>query len=144
MLKDLFHGAVDEGRLHLLSVVGIGGIGKSRLSWEFLKYIDGLIGDIWWHRGRCLAYGDGVTYWALSEMVRSRAGIAEEEEATSAARKLRTCVETFVTGPGGARLGRAPPGASPRLRRSDVLLPGGTVRRVAAVLRADRRSTTRW
>ena len=99
MLKELFHGAVDEGRLHLLSVVGIGGIGKSRLSWEFLKYIDGLIGDIWWHRGRCLAYGDGVTYWALSEMVRSRAGIAEEEEPTSAGRKLRTCVEMFIPDP---------------------------------------------
>ena len=99
MVKDLFHAAIDEGRLHLLSVVGIGGIGKSRLSWEFLKYIDGLIGDIWWHRGRCLAYGDGVTYWALSEMVRSRAGIAEEEEATSAARKLRACVEMFIPDP---------------------------------------------
>jgi class 3 adenylate cyclase/tetratricopeptide (TPR) repeat protein len=99
MVKDLFHAAIDEGRLHLLSVVGIGGIGKSRLSWEFLKYIDGLIGDIWWHRGRCLAYGDGVTYWALSEMVRSRAGIAEQEETSSAARKLRTCVGTFITEP---------------------------------------------
>ena len=99
MVKDLFHAAIDEGRLHLLSVVGIGGIGKSRLSWEFLKYIDGLIGDIWWHRGRCLAYGDGVTYWALSEMVRSRAGIAEEEEATSAARKLQACVEMFIPDP---------------------------------------------
>ena len=99
MLKELFHAAIDEGRLHLLSVVGIGGIGKSRLSWEFLKYIDGLIGDIWWHRGRCLAYGDGVTYWALSEMVRSRAGIAEEEEPTSAGRKLRTCVEMFIPDP---------------------------------------------
>ena len=40
-----------------------------------------------------------MTYWALSEMVRSRAGIAEEEETSSAARKLRTCVETFITDP---------------------------------------------
>jgi class 3 adenylate cyclase/tetratricopeptide (TPR) repeat protein len=96
IMKDLFHASADEDRLHLLSVVGVGGIGKSRLSWEFLKYVDGLIDDVWWHRGRCLAYGDGVTYWALSEMVRSRAGIAEEEDPASATRKLRACVERYV------------------------------------------------
>ena len=60
------------------------GIGKSRLAWEFEKYIDGLIDDIWWHRGRCLAYGEGVAYWALAEMVRMRAGILEDEPAESA------------------------------------------------------------
>ena len=49
----------------MVSVVGIAGIGKSRLSWEFYKYIDGLLETIRWHRGRCLAYGEGVTYWAL-------------------------------------------------------------------------------
>ncbi len=48
------------------------GIGKSRLAWEFEKYIDGLVEDVWWHRGRCLAYGEGVAYWALAEMVRMR------------------------------------------------------------------------
>ncbi len=98
-LKDLFHACWDEGRAHLLSVTGVGGIGKSRLSWEFLKYIDGLIDTVWWHRGRCLAYGDGVTYWALSEMVRTRAGIAEEEAPASAAEKLRACVEEFIPDP---------------------------------------------
>ena len=97
LLKDLFHSSADEGRAHLVSVVGVGGIGKSRLSWELLKYIDGLIDDVWWHRGRCLAYGDGVTYWALSEMVRARAGLAEEEAPARAATKLRACVEEFVT-----------------------------------------------
>ncbi|MGH2596710.1 MAG: adenylate/guanylate cyclase domain-containing protein [Actinomycetota bacterium] len=98
-MKDLLHRCWDEGRAHLLSVTGIGGIGKSRLSWEFLKYIDGLIDSVWWHRGRCLSYGDGVTYWALSEMVRTRAGIAEEEAPASAAAKLRACVEEFIADP---------------------------------------------
>ena len=46
------------------------GIGKSRLAWEFEKYVDGLAEDIRWHRGRCLSYGEGVAYWALAEMVR--------------------------------------------------------------------------
>ena len=79
MAKELFHASAEEGKAHLLSVVGIAGIGKSRLAWEFEKYIDGLSEAVWWHRGRCLAYGDGVTYWALGEMVRMRARIAEDE-----------------------------------------------------------------
>ncbi|HEX2141345.1 MAG TPA: adenylate/guanylate cyclase domain-containing protein, partial [Candidatus Limnocylindria bacterium] len=60
LIKQLFHSSADESRAHLVSVMGIGGIGKSRLAWEFEKYIDGLAQDVWWLRGRCLAYGDGV------------------------------------------------------------------------------------
>ena len=70
LLKELFHASAEEGTAHLLSVIGVAGIGKSRLSWEFFKYIDGLAATVYWHRGRCLAYGEGVTYWALAEMLR--------------------------------------------------------------------------
>src|SRR5581483_311876 len=96
LLKELFHSAADEGVTKLLSVVGIAGIGKSRLAWEFEKYLDGLADDVWWHRGRCLAYGDGVAYWALAEMVRMRARIAEEEPAGEAAAKLRAVLAAAV------------------------------------------------
>ncbi len=89
LVKELFHGAADDGASRLLTVVGVAGIGKSRLSWEFEKYIDGLAGDVWWHRGRCLAYGDGISYWALAEMVRMRARIVEEEAPGEALAKLR-------------------------------------------------------
>jgi class 3 adenylate cyclase/tetratricopeptide (TPR) repeat protein len=99
LVKELFHGTAEDRRAHLVSVVGIGGIGKSRLAWEFEKYIDGLAGDVWWHSGRCLAYGDGVAFWALAEMVRGRAGIVEDEEATSARSKLRAAVEEHVRDP---------------------------------------------
>jgi len=92
LVKDLFHASADERRAHLVSVTGIAGIGKSRLAWEFSKYIDGLADDVYWHRGRCLAYGEGVTYWALADMVRMRARIGEEEEPASARAKLRATV----------------------------------------------------
>jgi class 3 adenylate cyclase/tetratricopeptide (TPR) repeat protein len=99
LVKELFHASAEDRRGNLVSVIGIGGIGKSRLAWEFEKYIDGLAGDVMWHSGRCLAYGDGVAFWALAEMVRGRAGIVEDEEASSARTKLRAAIEEYVPDP---------------------------------------------
>jgi class 3 adenylate cyclase/tetratricopeptide (TPR) repeat protein len=96
LLKDLYHVTSDEGRVRLVLVSGQAGIGKSRLGWELQKYLDGLTEVAYWHEGRCPAYGDGVTFWALSEMVRGRAGIAESEERDSALDKLRAMLADFV------------------------------------------------
>jgi class 3 adenylate cyclase/tetratricopeptide (TPR) repeat protein len=92
LVKDLFHAVADERAAHLVSVVGVAGIGKSRLAWEFFKYIDGLASTVNWHQGRCLAYGDGVTYSALAEIVRMRTGIVEGEQPGTALPKLRACL----------------------------------------------------
>jgi class 3 adenylate cyclase/tetratricopeptide (TPR) repeat protein len=96
-IKDLFHECADDGRAHFISITGIAGIGKSRLAWEFYKYFDGLPQITYWHRGRCLSYGEGVTYWALADMVRMRARISEDEEPASALTKLAEVVEEHVT-----------------------------------------------
>jgi class 3 adenylate cyclase/tetratricopeptide (TPR) repeat protein len=99
LVKELFHASADERKAHLVTVSGIAGIGKSRLAWEFEKYVDGLADEFWWHRGRCLAYGDGVAYWALAEMVRMRARIVEEEAPEPALAKLRATIEQHVPDP---------------------------------------------
>ncbi len=96
LLKDLFHATGRERRPRLVSVIGPGGIGKSRLAWEFLKYIDGLSEVVWWHDGRSPAYGDGITFWALGEMVRERAGLLETDDEKTTREKLAASLREHV------------------------------------------------
>ena len=98
-IKDLFHATAREKRPRLVSVMGIGGIGKSRLAWEFFKYIDGLVETTYWHEGRSPAYGEGVTFWALGDMVRMRCRIAETEDDASSRSKLANTVEEYISDP---------------------------------------------
>ena len=95
-LKDLFHTAVDRRTPRLVVVSGPAGVGKSRLGWEFDKYIDGLADTVLWHRGRCLSYGEGVAFWALAEIVRQRFGIGEEDPTEVAQAKLKEGLVRFV------------------------------------------------
>jgi class 3 adenylate cyclase/predicted ATPase len=95
-IKDLFHAAAERRVPRLVLVSGPAGVGKSRLGWEFEKYADGLAETVWWHRGRCLSYGDGVAFWALAEIVRQRLGIAEEDPADAVAAKLADGLDRFV------------------------------------------------
>ncbi len=103
LLKD-FHAATgEERRPRLVSIMGQGGIGKSRLVWEFQKYLDGVTEVAYWHYGRSPAYGEGITFWALAEMVRGRAGIVEGEDGTEARTKLAATLDEFVTDEGERR-----------------------------------------
>src|SRR5438128_4744262 len=95
-IKELFHATADEQKAHLVSVTGIAGIGKSRLGWEFYKYFDGIAETVYWHRGRCLSYGEGVTYWALADMVRMRCRIAEDDDVADGLEKLRAVLDEHL------------------------------------------------
>ena len=110
-VRELFHAAAERRMPRLVLVSGPAGVGKSRLGWEFEKYIDGLKVQVWWHRGRCLSYGDAAAFWALTEIVRQRLGIAEEDPAYIAAGKLAVGLAEFVPEPterayAAIRLGR--------------------------------------
>jgi class 3 adenylate cyclase len=110
-VRELFLAAAERRVPRLVLVSGPAGVGKSRLGWEFEKYADGLADQVWWHRGRCPAYGQGVAFWALAEIVRQRLSIAEDDQQEAAAVKLAAGLEEFVPDPGerpyiGARLSR--------------------------------------
>jgi tetratricopeptide (TPR) repeat protein len=110
-VRELFHAAAERRVPRLVAISGPAGVGKSRLGWEFRKYIDGLAEQVWWHRGRCLSYGEGVAFWALAEIVRQRLGIAEEDLPNIAAGKLAAGLDRFVPDEAerayaGVRLGR--------------------------------------
>jgi len=96
LLKDLFHATARERRVRLVSITGQGGVGKSRLAWELRKYADGVVDQVWWHEGRSPAYGEGITFWALGEMIRSRANLLETDDPAVTRMKISESVAKFV------------------------------------------------
>ena len=78
-----------DRRAHLVTVYGEPGVGKSRLAREFVSTLEGATVL----SGRCLPYGEGITYWPLAEMVKAAAGISDDDPAEKAQEKLRICCE---------------------------------------------------
>ena len=79
LVKELFHSVDETGQPALLVMVGESGVGKSRVAWEYEKYVDGLSSPVRWHSGRCVAYGEGVAFFALAEAVRGRLRAAQPD-----------------------------------------------------------------
>ncbi len=96
LLKESIATTGRDRKARLVSITGPGGIGKSRLAWELEKYIDGISEDIFWHRGRSPSYGDGITFWALGEMVRRRAKLAEDDDETTTRERIHATVQEYV------------------------------------------------
>ena len=95
-LKEHLHAVGRERKPRLVSIAGPGGIGKTRLVWELEKYIDGVSEAIWWHRGRSPSYGEGITFWALGEMVRRRCGLVEDADEATTRQRVAATVDEYV------------------------------------------------
>jgi tetratricopeptide (TPR) repeat protein len=92
-ITDALSRAREERSPQLVTLVGVPGIGKSRLVYELSRVADAEEELIFWRQGRSLPYGEGVTYWALTEMAKAHAGILDTDPPDKAERKL---VETVV------------------------------------------------
>ncbi len=92
LLQNTYERALRDRRAHLFTIYGEPGVGKSRLAHEFSEALDGATVL----SGRCLPYGEGVTYWPLAEMVKCAAGIVDDDPLDVAIDKLRQFCEDEV------------------------------------------------
>ena len=120
MLQDGFDRAAEERSCQLVTVLGTAGVGKSRLVGEFLAGLQETTVCV----GRCLSYGEGVTYWALAEAVKALVGVGEDHTPEQVHARLESFVEPGVArevAEGvGSLLGLA--GASARVEDARVAL----------------------
>jgi class 3 adenylate cyclase/tetratricopeptide (TPR) repeat protein len=93
---DAFDRAVGQREPQLVTVVGVPGIGKSRLVAELFQRLEESPELVWWRQGRALPYGSGVSFWAIGEIVKAQAGINENDTSETAGDKLRESVEQSV------------------------------------------------
>ena len=96
LLSETFARALREPSTQLVTVVGEPGLGKSRLVWEFREEIDRHPDLVRWRQGRCLPYGEGITFWALGEVVKAEAGVLETDSPAQALEKLSRAVAETV------------------------------------------------
>ena len=103
LLKHTFARAGREPSVQLVTLLGEPGVGKSRIIRELFLYLDDqpeLVAS--WRHGRCLPYGEGVTFWALEEIVKAQAGILESDDVRTARGKLSACIAALVEEPAEA------------------------------------------
>ena len=94
-LTTTFERVIADRRPAILLVAGEPGIGKSRVVGELHSRAEAVAPDVRWRQGRCLPYGDGITFWALGEVVKGHAGILEGDEPDMARSKLESALAGF-------------------------------------------------
>jgi class 3 adenylate cyclase len=88
LLLTTYRRAAELGEPHLVSVVGDAGVGKTRLLRELWERLSSEPDEPLRRTGRCLAYGQGITYWPVGEMLKEHFGIFENEAPDGVRRRL--------------------------------------------------------
>ena len=99
LISDTFDRAVSRRSPQLLTLVGEPGVGKSRLVGEFSRHIDDRPDLVWWRQGRCLPYGEGISFWAIGEVIKAHAGVLESEPIDAVTSKLHAAVSALFDDP---------------------------------------------
>src|SRR5262249_12316436 len=99
LLRRTYARVIDEAVPQLVTIVGEPGVGKTRLLAEFAAELELEPPQPVWRRGHCLPYGEGITFWALGEVVKEQAGILESDSSAQAVKKLSDAVAETVPDP---------------------------------------------
>ena len=141
MLLETFLRTERESSVQLVTVIGEPGIGKSRLVTELRHSLDDRPEIVTWRQGRCLPYGEGITFWALGEIVKAEAGILESDDPARRRVEARRGGRGPVRGRVGARVVRLAARAAGRRRgTTGQRRPGRGVHGLAPVPRGDGRA----
>jgi class 3 adenylate cyclase/tetratricopeptide (TPR) repeat protein len=92
LLHGIYERSLRDASVQLVTIVGEPGVGKTRLVSELGGFVDERPELVSWRQGRCLPYGEGVTFWALGEVVKAEAGILESDSPEQAAHKLDVAI----------------------------------------------------
>jgi len=98
-LRSMYRSAVPsdgEGSVQLVTIVGEPGVGKTRLVQEFAVFVEELPDLVRWRVGRSLPFGEGVSYWALGDVVKGEAGILDSDAPETAEAKLQTALSSVI------------------------------------------------
>jgi class 3 adenylate cyclase/tetratricopeptide (TPR) repeat protein len=96
LLKDTYARTRRESSIQLLTLTGEPGVGKSRLVAELHTLVGDQAESVPWRQGRCLPYGEGITFWALGEIIKAQAGVLESDSSEEASDKLALAVREVV------------------------------------------------
>jgi class 3 adenylate cyclase/tetratricopeptide (TPR) repeat protein len=99
LLQTTYARTLREPSTQLVTIMGEPGVGKTRLTSEFRGWVDDLPDLVFWRQGRSLPYGEGITYWALGEMIKAQAGVLESDSPSDAAAKLAVAVAEVTEDP---------------------------------------------
>jgi class 3 adenylate cyclase/tetratricopeptide (TPR) repeat protein len=99
LLRESYSRVIEDSGAQLVTIAGEPGVGKTRLLFELRQWIDDREELVWWRQGRCLPYGDGITFWALGEAIKSQARILESDVPSSVEAKLATAIDAVVEEP---------------------------------------------
>jgi class 3 adenylate cyclase len=133
LLTATYRRTVEEGRPHLVTLYGEAGVGKSRLVGELLAALEAAEPAPSVLRGRCLAYGEGISYWSLAEILKAHAGTLDTDTADVARARVRDAAEASL---GAAGVGE-PAELAGILTASIGLAAVDTTQRGAHELRAE-------
>jgi class 3 adenylate cyclase len=100
LLTATYRRTVDEGRPHLVTLYGEAGVGKSRLVGELLAALESAEPAPGVLRGRCLAYGEGISYWSLAEILKAHARTLDSDTAGHARKRVFDAAEASLTNAG--------------------------------------------